>query len=568
MTPIQLEETIAHLRAQNNDDAHVEVKQSGQKLSNDVWETVSAFANTSGGTIILGLSEKNHFTPDSSFDIQRNLDAFVTGIGDGGADNCKMSNPPHYKLQRMDFENAQLIVIEITENETGAKPCYITAKGIAGGSYKRVDDKDIHLSPTELFELQSILTPHDDDRSVVQEARSDDFDQDIINRVINSARARGSKAVKGINDQDALMARLNFTDNNGNVRLAGILVAGNYPQQYFPKLVVDVASFPDVEKSAPGQVRFLDRKICEGPLPEVIDDAIAAIERNLRTYSVVTGTGRTDEQEIPREVLREALVNAIVHREYNPAFIGQSVAVEIYPDRLTITNPGGLWGGKTLETLDDGNSKCRNATLMMLMRDVDLNGNTGAPAEGNGTGINLMFREMASRALPAPDFKAGIDYFTVTLGRQGVEMSKYHAWLDENGCGALPQHEKAILLAVYRVKTMSVKQLREALGIDSDEIRMLAQDLVARSMINEIQPDIYCLRENSEDNRPITRGANPRAIAISYIQEHDSANIRELAAAMGKSLSSARYYVNKLIAEKLIIPTAGATSVNRRYRLK
>lgn len=70
-----------------------------------------------------------------------------------------------------------------------------------------------------------------------------------------------------------------------------------------------------------------------------MSDAIAAIERNLKTYSIVDGAGRHDEQEIPRDVLREAIANALVHREYNSAFVGQAVSAEIYPDRVVIKAP-------------------------------------------------------------------------------------------------------------------------------------------------------------------------------------------------------------------------------------
>lgn len=101
--------------------------------------------------------------------------------------------------------------------------------------------------------------------------------------------------------------------------------------------MVDVASYPDNVKSAPDKSRFLDRKICEGSLTEVMSDAIAVVKGNLKTYSVVDGAGRHDEQEIAREVLREAIANALVHREYNAAFTGQAASVEIYPDRVVVS---------------------------------------------------------------------------------------------------------------------------------------------------------------------------------------------------------------------------------------
>ena len=73
--------------------------------------------------------------------------------------------------------------------------------------------------------------------------------------------------------------------------------------------------------------------ICEGELGEVIEDAVAATAKNLRRISVIEGAGRKDELEIPEEVLREAIANAVIHREYGPRHVGQSVTIDIYPDR-------------------------------------------------------------------------------------------------------------------------------------------------------------------------------------------------------------------------------------------
>lgn len=115
----ELVSVIARLRSQGTDDAQLEVKRSGQKLSSDIWETVSAFANTGGGTIILGLSESDGFVPAKGFDLQVNLDAFISGVGDGGVDNCKLENPPKYTVERHEFEGSPLLVISIMENGVG-----------------------------------------------------------------------------------------------------------------------------------------------------------------------------------------------------------------------------------------------------------------------------------------------------------------------------------------------------------------------------------------------------------------------------------------------------------------
>ena len=87
------------------------------------------------------------------------------------------------------------------------------------------------------------------------------------------------------------MARLNITDQNGKVRLGGLLAVGNYPQQFFPKLAVESWSIP-TSRNQPRRPRYLDRMICEGELGEVIEDAVAATAKNLRRISVIEGAGR------------------------------------------------------------------------------------------------------------------------------------------------------------------------------------------------------------------------------------------------------------------------------------
>lgn len=582
MNSEQLRATVARLRAAGTDDAWVEVKRSGPKLSSDVWETVSAFANTAGGTIILGLSEVDGFAPAKVFDLQANLDAFVMGVGDGGIDNCKLENPPRYTLERHEFEGKSLLVIDIAENEIGSKPCFIRKLGMVSGSYKRVDDKDLRLSPTELYEMQNILKPSIDDREVVPGATPDDLNDDVVDQIIAMARMLNSKAVRGTSDRASIMRRLNITDGGDGVLMAGLLVAGDYPQMFFPKLVVDVATYPDTAKSAPGKPRFIDRRICEGSLSEVMADAMAAIERNLRTYSIVDGVGRHDEQEIPRDVLREAVANALVHREYNAAFTGQVVSVEIYPDRVVIKSPGGLWGGKTIDNLADGDSICRNATLMKLMRFVSLPGEVGSPAEGNGTGIELMLREMASKSLPAPEFEAGIDSFSVTLGRHGTEIAEFQSWLAHIGCAELPQIERATLLTVKRSGPKTVRELHEQLSCDSDDVRAALVNLVQRGLLCLDKDGSYALFKG--DLRSHLPGVNhagvavaenivnnsdgsPRQVLIELLGRHDSLSAREMSAMTGRQISNIRYHLNRLIADGVVEPTAEATSVHRRYVL-
>jgi ATP-dependent DNA helicase RecG len=98
--------------------------------------------------------------------------------------------------------------------------------------------------------------------------------------------------------------------------LAGLLSVGRYPQQFFPQLMVSVAVYPHVERgrSGPGGIRFLDSAALGGAVPDMVVDAVQVVQRNLRVVSRVIGAGRVDQWEIEPEVIREAVVNALMHR--------------------------------------------------------------------------------------------------------------------------------------------------------------------------------------------------------------------------------------------------------------
>jgi ATP-dependent DNA helicase RecG len=300
-------------------------------------------------------------------------------------------------------------------------------------------------------------------------------------------------------------------NESGVVRLAGLLTFGRYPQQFFPKLLIDVAVFPTVHKSEPGEARFIDRVLCEGTVGEMLDDAMRSIAKNLRTISYVEGPGRRDELEVPEVVLREALTNALVHREYAPQFLGQAVSVEIYPDRVEILSPGGLWGGKTASTLADGTSRCRNDTLMSLVSSLPPRYGSfpGSPAEGQGSGIPLMIREMEQRGIDRPRFEVGFDFFKVILHRGG---------------GVIPPKFYG-------------------------------------NVSNKDTKKRHRMRRSAQE----TRGAIVELFGTDVGLE---LSMRDLADRIGTSHSVMRERLKELVAAGVLEPTAPPTSTNRKYRLR
>lgn len=570
----ELSAIISRLRSQGTDDSKVEIKRCANTLSRDVWESVSAFANTAGGLIILGLAEDQGFVPAKDFDIDRVRDQFVSGIGDGGTE-ALIQHAPHYELSRGIVNGSQVLIIEIKELDIKEKPCYIKARGIQSGSYKRVDDKDIRLSPTELYEMQSILIPSNADGEVVPEATVEDLDEELVEAIIANRRKQSPRALRGVDSREQQLSRLNITNRTGQVRLAGLLATGVYPQQYYPKLVIDVASHPGVEKSDPDAPRFLDRQQCDGPMGECIEDALMAIRRNLRVTSYVVGAGRQDELEIPEEALREALSNAVIHREYSAMFLGESISVDIYTDRVEVTSPGGLWGGKTIENLDNGDSRCRNAKLMNLMGAVPLRYERGYVAESQGSGIKAMIRLMKSRALGAPEFKATADSFKVIFARYGAESVRNQKWLAGYARRELSRRERTVAMLLHEQgKSLGIKEMRAALDWDSDDIREVCDSLEKAGLIERTGREEFRLTVGSKtsdaDAKPARTRGNARALGeriLGVMTPGVEISARDLALMLDVNVSQIRYALPALLKEGRVMATASEHNRNRRYVL-
>lgn len=530
----QIKDAIERLRIQKTDDSNYEAKSCDVKLSVSVWETVSAFANTNGGTLLLGLDESNNFSPTKNFDINKVRDQFIEGIGDGGANGARLTYPPRYNLERVIVDdNSQILAIKIYENPADKKPCYITAKGDKGGSYKRVDDKDIRMSNDEVYEIENALRPSDIDLSIVKEATKSDLNKDLVENLI--ARRANSKALRGTTTEDEKLTRLNITDKQGRVRMAGLLTLGNYPQQFFPRLFIDVTAHAGTEKSSTGVQRFIDREECSGAISEMIEDAVNAVIKNLRVSTFINGVERIEESEIPREVLREAIANAVIHREYHEYFQGQPVSVDIFPDRVVVTNPGGLWGGKTLDNIDDGESKCRNAALMQLAQYAPIEANRigAGVVEGQGSGIAFMINEMQAWSLPKPQFIPRLGSFSVILKRAKAKLPSdlnYVNYANRTNCSQI---------------------------MDSNKNYFEERNDTEQTVGNYIHAEHT---QAESKNNPLNDD-----ILLTLIPVDSTITTPELAELTKKSPETIRRHLRKLIAENKVKALGKVTSKQRKY---
>ncbi|SBW20821.1 putative transcriptional regulator [Candidatus Protofrankia californiensis] len=269
------------------------------------------------------------------------------------------------------------------------------------------------------------------------------------------------------------------------VSLGGLLALGRYPQEHFPQLAVTFVHYP-TEIGGRSAERFLDNVTLEGPVPVMVRDTLAVVRRNMSRRAVIAGAGRQDVWEYPETALREVVVNALVHRDLSSGARGTQVQIEMYPDRLVVRNPGGLFGPVTVDSLgEEGISSARNATLIKILEDVPLPGETRTVCENRGSGIRAMLDALLAAGMSPPDFDDRISSFAVVLPNHTLLSEEAVGWISGLGEKGLTDSQCIVLALLRQDGVLDNRAYRDATGVDSRVATSELQDLVARELVTQ-----------------------------------------------------------------------------------
>jgi ATP-dependent DNA helicase RecG len=569
---VELAEIVASLRAVGVEFEDVEVKRAGGGVPQSLAETMSAFANARGGIIILGLDEKSGFTAAGVPDPVAMRDE-VAGIA-----RSKLTPALAPSIEVVPFEGTALLVVEVGALPLAQRPCYVTTRGVYNGSFIRVGDGDQRLTPYEIDRLRENAGQPRWDEELVPHATMQDLDQGAVLRLLTAARRNSPQAFAGLGEPEALTRLGVLVPDDGSLvpSLAGLLSVGAYPQQFFPQLMVSLAVYPNADpgEPGPGGIRFLDSAAVSGNVPTVVNDAVQAVLRNLRRASRIVGVGREDLWEIGPEVVREAIVNALMHRDYSPQARGTQIQVELFPDRLTVTSPGGLFGNVRIEALGETRvSSSRNARLAALLQEAG-DPLTGRPvAENRGSGIGMMISQVRRDTGVVPLFSANLDFFRVTIPRASPVTPEFRDWAaGVTGGQNLSQAQLSALALAKEGYDVDVALMRR-LGLSPAEARSeLAHLLDLGILLPRKARDDGSYRLSPSLPAPAAAAPAPGngvgSRILAALMETESATREELQQAVGASRSGVIKALDELIANGFVEATAPPRSPNRRYRRK
>jgi len=355
-----------------------------EDFDRETIETAGAFANTSGGLILIGVTDKGDIRG-----VQVGKETLSNWVN-----QISQSTEPRLiseiELKKIAGNNIAVIRVK----EFPIKPV-----SVKGRCYRRVAISNRIMTPQEISEMHLHSTGASWDAFPSGDKTLEDLDLKKVERYIKEANAAGRRNIK--ESPKEVLDKLELV-KNGKATWAAILLFGKEPQKPLLQSAVHCGRFK-LDKT-----QILDDLMVETDLIDQVDEVMKFVTRNISVrYEFEGKPKRKEVWEYPREALREAVINAIVHRDYTTP---SNVQVEIYDDRIEIWNPGRLLPGITIQDLykKEHKSVIRNKLIAQMFYDIGY-------IEKYGSGTIKIIELCKQHDIPSPEFKEASNGFSVTF---------------------------------------------------------------------------------------------------------------------------------------------------------
>lgn len=431
MMPVELENLIDYVQNLKAETQTLELKAAVKGCPTRLYDTLSSFSNQDeGGTILFGVDEQAGFLPVGVYDPQ-DLMKHVT-------EQCGQMTPvirPVFTTLLKDgkaFVSAEIPGIDVAD-----RPCFYAGKGRLKGSYVRVGDADQPMTEYEIYSYEAFRRKYQDDIRTVEQAGWNTLDQDSLERYLDKLKA-GRPNLSKLKTEE--ICELVGLTREGVPTLAAVLLFSMFSQGYFPQLCITAVSVPGTEVGAlgPEGERFLDNRRIEGTLTQMLEDALAFVRKNIRIKTIIdpeTGK-RADREDYPLTAVREAILNALIHRDYSLYTEGMPIQLLLFEDRFEVRSPGGLYGRLRIDQLGKVQPDTRNPVLVVAM---EILGET----ENRYSGIPTMRRELAQAGMDEPEFRNECGTFVVCF-RKGAKAPRPQAQVSAAEQGSGTAEEKLL----------------------------------------------------------------------------------------------------------------------------
>lgn len=416
----------------------------GQKLEfkkqpSGLAKEMVAFANTNDGKILIGVDD------DGNIVGLEDINSKKSEVQDF-ARNCE---PP----VQIDMETVNdVLIVEVEKSQTIHRA--------PDGFYSRQGPNSQKLSKEEIIAIMQERGEVTFEKMICNEfTYPDDFDKDAFEKFLERADITDNL------DEEQLLVNLGVAKEQDGYRFtnAGVLMFSENPKRFFIQAEIVCGAYESEEKA-----NLRDREVIEEPMIKSIQRAEQFILGNIGKSISIEGLERKEIPEIPREALREAIVNAVMHRNYHET--EESIQIDIFPNRIEVRNPGGLVEGMRAEDLGKKSMR-RNPNIANLLDKVGF-------AERMGTGINRIKKAMDEADLPEPDFETN-SHFQVNLQRREekklIDLSK----------AKLNERQKKALEVAFEKGTIDNSKYRKIADVHRQTAKRDLKDMVSKGILEK-----------------------------------------------------------------------------------
>ncbi len=407
MTEDELIEKLEMIQKIKSETNLLELKSAERGCPQHLYDSLSGFSNQDeGGIIIFGIDEKQDYREVGVYDPQ-DLQKKIS-------EQCLQMEPVvHPLLTVIEKDGKSFVSAEIPGVDPADRPVFYKGKGRLRGSYTRVGDSDEPMTEYEVYSYEAYRMKYEDDVRGVQRAALSALNQERLELYLDLLK-KGKPNLSNM-DKESIYELMSITRNN-EVTLSAAMIFSPYPQAYFPQLCMIAIAVPGTEIGNLGDSgeRFLDNQRIEGCIPEMVEEAIRFVKKNMKTKTIINPENglREDRTEYPVTAVREAIINALVHRDYSVHTEGMPVQIIMYEDRMEIRNPGGIYGRMKVDQLGKMQPDTRNPVLALALETLRI-------TENRYSGIPTIRREMEKYHLREPEFSDERGSFTVTFYKAG-----------------------------------------------------------------------------------------------------------------------------------------------------
>lgn len=375
----------------NGENSYIEFKEESIKAK-DLAEEIVAFANSEGGIILIGVDDEGIVKGITDTIIEEKIMNVCRN-------NCIPNIIPQFQMVEIDGKNIAVVTIHKGLN----KPYYTVDHKyyIRVGTTKRIASREELL---RLFEANGALHF---DISPIENTTVKDLNLDTIREYFLKYNAfdlfeESKEAQERILMNADIMKEIN---GKGVCTVGGLLIFGKNPEQRLPQNGVSFAHFKGTEITD----ELIDKKVVTGRIQDIAEQMMVVFKNNIKAPSVIKGLKREEVEEYPSLVLREAIVNTLVHRNYSIS--GSKIRILMFDDRIEFHSPGRLPNTVTIEKMKIGISYARNPFLVKYMENLRY-------IDQLGRGVPMILKAMKEIGAKEPMLQEFGEEFILTIHNQ------------------------------------------------------------------------------------------------------------------------------------------------------